>query len=134
LRGDEFRVLAEEQAALRRIATLVARGMPSDEVFAAVTEEVGRLLCVEYAHLGRYEPDGTMTIVAGWGRRVDHFSVGRRWSLRGKDVATIVFETGRPARVDSFADPSGPLGRAARKAGSAQASARRSSSRTTSGG
>ncbi len=35
--GEELRVLAEEQAALRRVATLVARGVPPDEVFAAVT-------------------------------------------------------------------------------------------------
>jgi signal transduction histidine kinase len=113
LSGDELRVLAEEQAALRRVATLVARGVPPEEMFAAVTDEVGRLLSAEYAHLGRYEPDGTMTVVAGWGRKVDRFPVGGRWSLGGKDVATIVFETGRPARVDSFADPSGPLSRAA---------------------
>jgi signal transduction histidine kinase len=93
------------------------RGVPPEEVFAAVTDEVGRLLAVEYAHLGRYESDGTMTIVAGSSRTVDDFPVGRRWSLGGKDVATIVFETGRPARVDSFADASGPLGVAARDEG-----------------
>jgi signal transduction histidine kinase len=117
LSSDELLVLAEEQAALRRVATLVARGVPPEEVFAAVTDEVGRLLSAEYAHLGRYEPDGTMTVVAGWGRKVEHFPVGRRWSLGGKDVATIVFETGRPARVDGFADASGPLSRAAREEG-----------------
>jgi signal transduction histidine kinase len=117
LSGEELRGLAEEQAALRRVATLVARGVPPEHVFAAVTEEVGRLLSVEYAHLGRYESDGTMTIVAGSGRTVERFPVGRRWSLGGKDVATIVFETGRPARIDSFADASGPLSLAAREEG-----------------
>jgi GAF domain-containing protein len=116
LGGEELRVLAEEQAALRRVATLVARGVRPEELFAAVTEEVGRLLSVQYAHLGRYDPDGTMTNVAGWGKTVDH-PVGSRWSLGGKDVATIVFETGRPARIDSFADASGPLGLAAREEG-----------------
>ena len=54
-------MLAEEQAALRRVATLVARGVPTEEVFAAVTEEAARLLSVEYAYLGRYEPDATLT-------------------------------------------------------------------------
>src|SRR6202022_4421932 len=53
--------LAEQQAALRRGATLVARGVAPQEVFAAVVEEVGRLLPVEYTLLGRYEPDGTIT-------------------------------------------------------------------------
>ena len=49
----ELAQLAEEQAALGRVATLVARGVPPEEVFAAVTEEVGHLLSVEYAGLGR---------------------------------------------------------------------------------
>jgi hypothetical protein len=44
--GEECRVLAEEQAAFRRVATLVARGMAPEEVFAAVTEEVRQLLSV----------------------------------------------------------------------------------------
>jgi uncharacterized protein YoaH (UPF0181 family) len=44
--GEEFRVLAEEQAALRRVATLVARGVAPEEVFAAVNEEVRQLLSV----------------------------------------------------------------------------------------
>jgi GAF domain-containing protein len=67
LTGAGFRGLAEEQAALRRVATLVARGRPPAEVFAAVTEEVARLLCVECAIMNRYEPDGTITTIAGWG-------------------------------------------------------------------
>jgi signal transduction histidine kinase len=117
LSGEELRALAQEQAALRRVATLVARGAAPDEVFAAVTDEVGRVLAVEYAHLGRYEPDGTMTIVAVAGRTVERFPAGCRWSLGGKDVATIVFETGRSTRIDSFADASGPLGVAARDEG-----------------
>ena len=109
--GEDSRVLAEEQAALRRVATLVARGVPPEEVFAAVTEEVGRLLSVEYAGLGRYEPDEAITVVAVWGKTVELFPVGHRWSLGGKDIATLVFETGRPVRIDSFADPSGLLAR-----------------------
>jgi signal transduction histidine kinase len=117
LSGEELRLLAEEQAALRRVATLVARGAPPEEVFAAVTEEVARLFSVEYVGLGSYEPDRTMTIVAGAGRRGDEIPVGRRWSLGGKNINTLVFETGRPARVDSYAAASGPLGAAAREYG-----------------
>jgi signal transduction histidine kinase len=117
LNGEQLRVLAEEQAALRRVATLVARGVPPEEVFAAVTEEAGRLMSVEYAHLGRYEPDVAMTILASWGRSVEQFPVGRRWSLGGNNISTIVFETRSQARIDSFADASGPLGDAAREDG-----------------
>jgi GAF domain-containing protein len=74
---------------LRRVATLVARGVPPEEVFAAVTEEAGRLLSVEYASLARYEPDGAI-IVAVWGRTGHHVPVGRRWSLGGKNISTLV--------------------------------------------
>jgi GAF domain-containing protein len=67
LSDEDLGVLAEEQAALRRVATLVARGAAPEEVFAAVTEEIGRLLPVDGAGMGRYEPDGTLTFVASWG-------------------------------------------------------------------
>jgi signal transduction histidine kinase len=117
LSREDLRVLGEEQAALRRVATLVARGVPPAEVFAAVTEEVARLFSAEYAGLSRFESDGTMTIVAGSGRRGDQVPVGRRWSLGGRNINTLVFETGRPARIDGYADASGPLGVTAREHG-----------------
>jgi PAS domain S-box-containing protein len=109
--------LAVEQAALRRIATLVAHGVPPEEVFAAVTEEVGQLLPVSSAAMGRYDPDGMFTTVASWSTEVTAFPVGKRWVPEGKNAMTIVFETGRPARIDDFADASGPVGVAAREAG-----------------
>jgi GAF domain-containing protein/ketosteroid isomerase-like protein len=103
--------LAEEQAALRRVATLVARGAPPEEVFAAVTEEVGRQLPVDIANLGRYEPDGAVTNLAAWSRTGNPFPpVGTRWTPGGESVSTIVFDTRRPARVDGYADASGELG------------------------
>ena len=46
--------LAEEQAALRRVATLVARGAAPEEVLAAVTEEVARLLVAKVSNMVRY--------------------------------------------------------------------------------
>jgi signal transduction histidine kinase len=106
--ADQQVRLAEEQAALRRVATQVARGVAAEEVFAAVAEEVGRLLPVEYAGLSRYEPDGVLSAVASSGRALDHIPVGSRWALGGRNVATVVFETGRPARIDSYADLSDP--------------------------
>jgi signal transduction histidine kinase len=113
----ELARLAEERAALRRVATQVARGVPPAEVFAAVTEEVERLLAVDFAHMGRYEPDGTVTVLAASGTTVEHFPVGRRWTLGGKNLATIVFETGRPGRIDGYADAFGPLGVTGRELG-----------------
>ena len=107
-------MLAAEQAALRRVATLVARGAAPDEVFAAFPEEVGRLLSVDYVHMGRYEPDDTYTVVASWGKPGPAVS---RTTLGGKNLETIVFETGRSARIESYDDASGPIGVAARETG-----------------
>jgi signal transduction histidine kinase len=102
---------------LRRVATLVARGVPPEEVFAAVTGEAGRVLSAETAHLGRYEPDGAVTFVAAWGTAPGVQRVGSRFRLGGKNVTTLVFDTGRPARVDGYADASGQTGAYARERG-----------------
>jgi signal transduction histidine kinase len=108
--GEDLRGLAEEQAALRRVATLVARGRPPDEVFAAVTVEVVRLLPVDFARLGRYESGGTVTTVAASGRTDDHFPVGRRLAPGWKNLGRMVAQTGRSVRIDSGADAAGRSG------------------------
>jgi signal transduction histidine kinase len=111
-----LRQLADEQAALRRVATLVAHGTAPEQVFAAVTGEVGRLLPVDLANMGRYEPGRALTFVASWGRAADRFPVGSRWSLGGHNLGTLVFETGRPGRIDHYADANSPLSAVAREA------------------
>jgi signal transduction histidine kinase len=107
----ELRGFAEEQAALRRVATLVARGAPSEEVFAAVIAEVGRLLGADLASMVRYDPDGAATWVGAWSgtRAAFPVPVGARVELGGRNAATLVFETGRPARIDHYDDASGPV-------------------------
>jgi signal transduction histidine kinase len=115
---EELRELADTQAALRRLAMLVARGEPREAVFAAVAGEVGPLLRVDLATMCRYEPDRTLTFVASWGSAGERFPVGSRWPLEGHNLGTLVFETGRPARIDRYADSSsGSLGTAVRDAG-----------------
>ena len=110
--------LAEEQAALRRVATLVAQATPPEEVFAAVAEEVGQLFRVELATLCRYEPDRTAVTVTTWGPADNTLPVGIRWPLEGHNISTLVFETGRPARIDRYAgSSSGPLSVAPRETG-----------------
>jgi PAS domain S-box-containing protein len=109
--------LAQEQAALRRVATLVARGAPPAELFTAVTEEAGQLLRLDGATMGRYEPDGMFTVVAAWNVAAAAFPIGRRWITEGKNVITLVLETGRPARMDTYAEAFGPDGGAGREAG-----------------
>src|SRR3954468_11129421 len=61
---DELARLITEQAALRRIATLVARGTPPAELFSAVAEEVARLVSAGSAFVAHLEPDGVVTILA----------------------------------------------------------------------
>ena len=101
--------IAEEQAALRRVATLVAQGASPEKVFAAVTEEAGRLLDADHATMGRYGPDATVTVVATWGSGAAAIPVGASAKLGAQDLHTIVFCTGRPARVDDPASVSGPV-------------------------
>jgi GAF domain-containing protein len=110
-------VVAEEYAALRRVATLVAGDPAPEEVFAAVTEEVGQLLPVDFAIMGRYDADGMITCIATWGTPAARFPLGSRSKLDGKNLVTIVLETGRPARVDDFAHASGQVGTAGRASG-----------------
>ena len=110
----ELARLAEEQAALRRVATLVAAGAPPEEAFAAVAEEAGKLFLVDVANMCRYEPDGTATIVASAGGL---FAVGSRLKLEGENGSTLVYQTGRAARIESYTDASGPLGTGARERG-----------------
>ncbi|HET6869245.1 MAG TPA: PAS domain S-box protein [Solirubrobacteraceae bacterium] len=61
---DELRVLADEQAALRRVATLVARGVTPSEIFGAVVAEMRSLLDADVTVLERHEPDGSTTTLA----------------------------------------------------------------------
>jgi signal transduction histidine kinase len=103
---DKVRVLADEQAALRQVATLVAHGVRPSEVFEAITREGGRLLGVDVMHMGRYE-DGAAISVAGWSAAGDHMPVGTRVELDGANVASLVFQSGQPARIDGYSEPAG---------------------------
>ena len=109
--------LAEEQAALRRVATLVAEERPSPEVFAAVAEEVGRVLHLEDTRIVRYEADGKATVVASWGQLASALPVGTSVSLEGVSAVALVFRTGRPARINDFTTASGSFAASLRELG-----------------
>jgi signal transduction histidine kinase len=110
--------LAREQAALRRVATLVARERPPEEVFASVAEEVGRVLGVADTLMWRHESDGSAIVVAVW---TEHGSaplrLGARMRPGGRNVVSLVFGTGRLARIDDFSTASGPIGERMHAAG-----------------
>ena len=107
--------LADEQAGLRRVATLVARASPPAEVFAAVGEELRRLLRTVETAILRYEADGTATVVAS--SSDEYLHVGDHVSLEGESVSSQVFRTGRPARLDDYSVASGRFGTQMREAG-----------------
>ena len=111
--------LAEEQAALRRVATLVAQGDAAGGGVrggrrggrAAVSRRAGRAC-------GRYEPGRTVTPITIWGTAGRNLPVDNRRPLEGRNIITLVFETGRAARIDRYAESSsGPMGAAARERG-----------------
>ena len=107
---EELRHFVEEEAALRRVATQVARGAVPEVVFAAVAEEVAKLLPgVDVALVGRYTPDQSIELVGGWSRLAQADWVGRIARIGGQNVSTAVFETGQPARIDQLEDDATPL-------------------------
>jgi hypothetical protein len=116
----EYRRLAEEQAALRRLSALVARGSEPSEVFDAVVNEMRRCVSAPTAGLWRYESSGEITKVAA----ADHpaaplakWPVGTRTPIDGSTLAGIVQRTGRPARMDSYENSAGSLAAKVRDTG-----------------
>jgi hypothetical protein len=108
----EYRRLADEQAALRRLATLVARGVEPSEVFDAVVKEMRRCLATERAGLFRYDSSREITLLAADYRSpaaTANWPVGTRTPIDGNTLAAMVQRTGEPARMDSYEDSAGPL-------------------------
>src|SRR4051794_663345 len=106
----ELRRFAEEQAALRRMAMLVARAASAEEVFAAVPAEVCRVFSADIAVLTRYDPDDTQTVLGAWSTGDLPVAVGNRSQLGGHNVSTLVARTGPAARIDDHAAATGPGG------------------------
>jgi signal transduction histidine kinase len=110
--------LANEQAALRRVATLVAQAVSTSELFEAVTREVGLQCDADLARMERFEADHSVTALAAWSRSGDaQLAVGARFELEGASIAAQVYATGRPARVDTFVGASGPIAQEAQRLG-----------------
>jgi PucR C-terminal helix-turn-helix domain/GAF domain/GGDEF-like domain len=116
----EYRRLAAEQAALRRLSALVARGSEPSQVFEAVVNEMRRSVSADTAALWRYESSGEMTKLAAAEHpelRLAEWPVGTRSPIDCSTVAGMVQRTGRPARVDSYENSTGSLAARVRAAG-----------------
>jgi PAS domain S-box-containing protein len=106
---DALRELAEEQAALRRVAMLVARDLPSGELFGAVAREVGTLFGADFSGMIRYEDHGSVTTVATWAAAGEHPLLPTRWDMEPGDPATIIASTREAARVDDWTSVPGAM-------------------------
>jgi signal transduction histidine kinase len=115
---DALGVLAEQQASLRQVATLVARRVDPSEVFSAVADELARCMNVQHSTLFRYEADGAATLLAA---RQEHGStalpIGERFPLEGENIAAKVLHSGRTARMDSHDDAPGVAAATVRELG-----------------
>src|SRR6476659_5176180 len=112
---DELRRFGDEQAALGRVATLVAGGVAPEQVFTAVVQEVSSLLGLESIELVRYDGDNTGTVIAASGEHP--FPSGSTWSLDDPSVMATVARTTRAARIDDYGAMKGEIARVARSAG-----------------
>ena len=115
----KYRRLAAEQAALRRLATLVARGVEPMQVFGAVAEEMRRCVPADTAGLWRFESDREITIVAAAAHpeALAQWPVGTRTPVQHNTLAALVQRTRRPARIDSYDNIAGPIAARVRAVG-----------------
>ena len=109
--------LVNEQASLRRVATLVAEGAAPTSVLAAVAEEVAHVVNVWGVSIVRYEADGTATELANYTEQGQLFAVGTRWYLDGVSVVGEVRESGRPARINDYSELEGEIPEISRRIG-----------------
>jgi PAS domain S-box-containing protein len=114
---NEARRLADEQAALRRVATLVAEGASSSAVLDAVVGEMERLLDADQVALNRFEPGDEILVLAHRGLDVERTPVGSRVSIDGESATAKVRRTGRPARMEGYEEAEGALAELARATG-----------------
>jgi signal transduction histidine kinase len=114
---EALRQLADEQAALRRVATLVAEGAPATRVFDVVAAEMEILVGADWLFLGRYEPGDEVTFVATRGPLASRLPPGTRVTHEGDNVTTIVRRTERPARVEHGQKGEGEIGAIVREVG-----------------
>jgi GAF domain-containing protein len=111
-------VLLAEQAALRRVATMVAGGTPAPALFGRVCEELGELLTVKSTDMIRFEDEDSATVVGSWtGNDAPSFPIGERVPIEGEAVTAKLHRSGRPERVDDYNAVDGVLAERVREFG-----------------
>ena len=110
-------VLAAREGSLRRIATLVAGGAASGEVFAAIAREVAQVLGMALVVIWRYDPDGPASVLGAWSDRPHPFQTGTSWPVEERTAAALLPEIGRPTRIEDFGEIGGAIPDAIRETG-----------------
>src|SRR6187399_3458161 len=105
----EVEWLADQHAALRRVATLVAREASQVEIFHAVTDEAARVIETEAVGMLRFESDGTATLVAQSDTPWEPPPVGTSLALDGDNLVADVVRTGQAARMDDWTQATGSI-------------------------
>jgi signal transduction histidine kinase len=102
-RDVRVRRVLKEQEALRRVATLVARGASPSQAFWGVARELGRLLGADYATVARFESDRTVCQLACWrdprAPAPAPLPFGKRWPMGEDPLAAELYRAGRPVRL-----------------------------------
>jgi signal transduction histidine kinase len=113
---DRTSHLAHEQAALRRVATLVASSAPPQQVFQTVAEEAGRLLEARTAATVRFDKDSAVVAGSWSDGEGAGLEVGTLvpYSRPDSPVYRVSHEGGR---IDDYADVPGEAARLTRQAG-----------------
>jgi PAS domain S-box-containing protein len=112
---ERVRRLADEQAALLRVATLVAEAAPPNVVFGAVASEAGALFGADFSGMLRIEDATAVSTVATWAATGDHPEVPERWTIEPGDPMTLLAETGAATRVEDWGSVPGDIARVLRE-------------------
>jgi signal transduction histidine kinase len=117
---DRLREVADVQGALRRVATLIACGVSSAEVFDAVAAEAGHVLAVDHTEIIRFESDETAQVVGYWNNPCVPTvmpPLGGHWVVEAGTVTAAVLTTERPARMKNYERATSAIGTWAHAAG-----------------
>ena len=110
--------LAQEQRALRRVATLVASETSPEQVFAAVSQECARVLDVTTSAVLRYEGNDTATVVGRHTRGgAGAFPLGSRVEAAASTTIGRILDSGRPERIDDYTSLPGQTAEMMQRAG-----------------
>ena len=91
------------------MATLVARAAPRADIFEALVTEVGQLIAASDAALVRFDSDSMLTMIGRWNESDGYLDIGARHPFGRGTLAWLISHSGRPSRIDSYADAPGSL-------------------------